>query len=137
MPLKIPIMGLSSFFNSGFSKVPTPKQFNYIPRYYDPEQEARKKRQERRLKMEKGAFFEQGNRSPIVGAFTSGRYQESARQKMASAGSQFVRVMIIAVILGMAAAFMLGYIDNPYTMAGMVVVLLVMMVVFILKGSHF
>ncbi len=129
-------MGFPSFLKSGFSKVREPKQFNYNPIYYDAEKEARNKRKDRRIKMQKGAFFEQGNRSPIVGAFSS-YHEETARQKMASAGSQLVRVMIIAVILGMAAAFMLGYIDNPYTMAAMVVILLMMMVVFILKGSSF
>ena len=81
-------------FNSRLFKVPKYNQFNYIPRYYDQEADERKKRREMRL--ERGAFFKQGNRSRIVGAFNERNMVFRERHRP---GSQLTRILLLASMI--------------------------------------
>ncbi|PLX15952.1 MAG: hypothetical protein C0599_15925 [Salinivirgaceae bacterium] len=84
-----------------FFHTPKNKKFNYSPRYYDPEEEERKKRQDR-------LTGKAGPGESIRGKFTDRR----KRQKKSSRISN-TRAFIIIVILSLLAYYLI-FEDIPF-----------------------
>jgi len=83
-----------------FIKLPGHKQFNYSPRYWDPEKEAREKRI-RQIKQEMGVEMPSDpNRSTIKrGSFRQARQKAKVK---ATRSSNLRLVVILAVLLMLA-----------------------------------
>jgi len=79
---------------SSFVRVPSHRQFNYIPRYYDKDEDERKSK--RNMTLERGAFFK-NKKSPISGAFTD-RNIVFRRERNARSG-QMLRLGILTAMI--------------------------------------
>lgn len=86
-------------FPSLFTKTPNYKRFGYTPRFYDPQEEQRKEREERirrELKLGETALEEiQPYRSRIAGSFKEAR-KKSSRQYDPS--SNLLRIIILTFL---------------------------------------
>jgi hypothetical protein len=92
------IMGIPRFF-----KLPKYNEFNYIPRYYDPEKEARKERL-KKINQELGLGDDKDYVPSIKGKFKS--YRRSAvKEKRVSN----LRLLIIFIFLMLAFYYLLFY----------------------------
>ena len=95
-----------SFFRPHKSK---PRQFNYIPRYYDPAKEAR---EQRRAEL-------RGERSDDTGEYTPGKYirtQSEARQQSRAKRKSNVlggSTRIISLVVVMLLVFLFVYVLVP------------------------
>jgi len=96
---------MCALFGSSFTRLPATRKFDYKPRYYDIEAEERKEMFEGTIKLERGAFFKQSNRSKLVGAFTE---REIIYRQRNSGWAQLKRVLILVVILCLGGALILG-----------------------------
>lgn len=96
-----------SIWKSSFFKLPQHKQFNYIPRYYDPknDKETNGTEDDNSIKLERGAFFKQKNRSRLLGAFTDREPNTFERFGQRRSG-QFMRVLMMAGLLTLAVLIM-------------------------------
>lgn len=118
---------------SSFFRLPKHKKFDYIPRHYNPDEESRKERLgEKKIKMEKGAFFTQQKNSRISGAFSArgDSYFNSARTSKAH---QFKRTMLLFVMLGVGALYMIGHVNGVLTL----LLLLALLIVFITQVNKY
>jgi len=116
-------MGL---FDSNFTHTPKNKRFAYVPRYYDPEKEERKEIFEQTIKLERGAFFKQKNRSRLVGAFSE---KEIIFKKKNDRSLQNKRTFLLIAMLCLPCAYIGGYISSALTIMG----LICLMVMFIVQ----
>jgi len=92
-------MGMITFF-----RTPRPKQFNYVPIFYDERKEALKER-EQQIKQELGLTDEHEQRvSNIKGKFR-GYYKRSVRLKSKSN----LRLVAIFILLCIIAYFLIFY----------------------------
>lgn len=82
-----------------FFHLPKPKQFKYIPRYFDAEREERERLKAQRMK-EKG---EEAGSMSIHGAFT----QRLASRRKTKQSSN-IRLFVIIAILGLIAWWLLS-----------------------------
>ena len=89
-----------------FIKLPGHKQFNYTPRYWDPEKEAREERI-RQIKQEMGIEVPSDpNRTTIRrGSFRTAQKQ---KQKLKASRSSNIRLLVILAVL-MFLAYLLFY----------------------------
>ena len=90
-------MGIPRFF-----KLPTNKQFNYQPLYYDPKKEERDAR-EKRIASELGVEVEKGNKSRI----TKGSMREYFQREKKVRKQSNIRLILIAAILFFIAYLLL------------------------------
>jgi hypothetical protein len=118
-------------WRSSFFKLPQHRQFNYIPRYYDPQTDKdNPEAEDDSIRLERGAFFKQKNRSRLVGAF-SGRNESNTFERFRyNQQGQFVRV---AMLIGLLTVSLLTLVDKV-SLAVAVPFLLVFVVVFIAKS---
>ena len=77
-----------------FFKTPRPKQFNYIPRYYDQQKEEAEERQ-KRIERELGIKQKNGYRPGI----TKGTMTRKVMDKRRTNRSSVIRLLIIITIL--------------------------------------
>ena len=107
---------------ASFFRTPKHKQFNYKPRYYNPEEEERQIRNgEKPIRMERGSFFKQKNRSQLVGAFTE---NDIAFRKRVKGTSQWSKVFVLVLILCLPILYILE-ITNSLTSISFLVILLI------------
>ena len=107
---------------ASFFKPPQHRKFNYRPRYYNPEEEARKERLgEKPIRMERGSFYRQKNRSPIVGAFTE---NDIAFRRHARGTGQWSKVLVLAVILVLPVLYILEVLSSLTSVAFLVILLI-------------
>jgi len=119
-----------SLWKSSFFKLPQHKQFNYIPRYYDPQNDKENQPAgEDTIKLERGAFFKQKNRSRLAGAFTGNEVSTFERFGQRQSG-QLVRVLMMGGLLTLATLILLDQIS----LATAVPFLLLFSVVFLVKA---
>ena len=84
-----------------FFRTPRPKQFNYIPRYYDQQKEEAEERQ-RRIEKELGIEQQGGFRTSITrGSMTKRIYERRRANRMS-----VIRLLIIIAILTMLAIYL-------------------------------
>ncbi len=107
-------------FRSSFAKLPKHKTFEYTPRYYDPEEEARKQRRE--LKLERGSFYRH-HKSPLVRSMTSRNDRIYRRSR--SRRNQGMRILLLIGMLGIVSAYILGLVSGIFTVAFVCVFMLV------------
>lgn len=93
-------------FPSLFFKTPRHKQFNFLPRYYDPKEEERREREDRLRKEMNNQNTEHdladtGYRQRIAGSFRSSR-RRTPRQSDTSAAMMRLVVLLLLVLLLMA-----------------------------------
>jgi hypothetical protein len=112
-------------FPSLFTKPPQYHRFNYKPRFYNPEEENRKEREERirrELELEKGIVSD-GNeylhRSRIAGAFQAARKRSKKSSTpnaalMRTASLLFLVLFIIAFLQWGRPAMYLGFLIVPF-----------------------
>ncbi|OWY22560.1 hypothetical protein C7N43_18720 [Sphingobacteriales bacterium UPWRP_1] len=119
-----------NLWKSSFFKLPQHKQFNYIPRYYDPQTDKENQTAgEDTIKLERGAFFKQKNRSRLVGAFTDKEVSTFERFRQRQSG-QLVRVLMMAGLLTLAMLILL----DQVSLASAVPFLVLFSVVFLVKA---
>lgn len=82
-----------------FFHLPKPRKFNYIPRYFDPETEEREKRKAELAKI-KG--------SHVAGDSIHGAFTERLRAKRKAKQSSNTRLLIIIVLLGILAWWLMN-----------------------------
>jgi hypothetical protein len=88
-----------------FIKLPRPSQFNYSPRYWDPEKEEREDRI-RRIKAEMGIDIPS---DPTRTTITRGSFRQSKqRTKVKATRSSNIRLLVILAAL-LAIAYLLFY----------------------------
>lgn len=106
------------FFKPPFMKLPTNKQFEYIPRYYDPEKEKRENR--RKIKMERGSFYRH-SKSPLLQSVTqrNERHYRRTRQK----GGQFARILLLTAMLSLVVMYILGVLSGIVVLISICVML--------------
>jgi hypothetical protein len=86
-----------------FFKTPRPKEFNYIPRYYDErkeEMEERKKRIEQELGLNKGKDYKHG--------ITRGAMTRRMTERRKSNRSSVIRLLVIIAILLILTYYLLS-----------------------------
>ena len=91
-----------------FVKLPSHKRFSIRPRYWDPEEEARRER-EKRVRAELGLKEEDGEYVPDVRA---GLQREYARRKAERAGGKMMsafRFFIVLIVLLLAFFYIITY----------------------------
>ena len=89
-------MGVPRFF-----KLPRPNQFNYSPRYWDPEKEEREERI-RRIKQEMGVEVPT---DPTRSTIRRGSFRQASQQtKIKATRSSNIRLLVI-----LAALFLIAY----------------------------
>jgi len=96
-----------------FFKIYKPRTYNYKPRYYDPEKEARKEREERYGKNDDGERVE--NNSEYRPSLQRGSFREELEKERGLRGSTYrkhsrqsnTRLIIIVAILGAIAYLIL------------------------------
>lgn len=88
-----------------FTKAPNHKRFNYTPRFYDPQEEERKEREERIRKELQGTSEEElsAYRSRIAGSFksakkTAGRMNDPSASLLRSIILTFLAIWLIAYL---------------------------------------
>ncbi|HRI27702.1 MAG TPA: hypothetical protein PK239_11845 [Chitinophagales bacterium] len=92
-----------NLWRSNFFKLPQHKQFNYIPRYYDPEKDKlNPDSEENELKLERGAFFKQKNRSRLVGAFTGNKEVQTFERYRYNQNNQLLRILMLVGLLSIS-----------------------------------
>ncbi len=114
-------MGL--FGRSG-TRLPRNSQFNYRPRFYDPEEEERKARKGE-IRLEKGAFFRSNKKGGrIVGSFTN---RDIAMRDRASKRGQNMRMMLLIAMLALPFFYIMGYDSTGgiLTLVGLIILLVV------------
>lgn len=89
-------MGIPRFF-----KLPKYNEFNYIPRYYDPEKEARQERL-KKLKQEKGEF-DDSEYTPLIKGQMRRFHRSAKREKKVSN----LRLLVILILLFLAFYYLL------------------------------
>lgn len=92
-------MGMISMF-----KTPKPRQFNYVPIYYDPRKEALKER-EQLIKQELGIADENTPRISLIKGRMRGYYKRLANVK----SKTNIRLIVIMIVLLLVAYFLLYY----------------------------
>jgi Flp pilus assembly protein TadB len=98
-------------FISLFGKVPSYKRFGYTPRFYDPQEEERKVREERikselNLKQEKSEAEEFSHRQRIAGSFKKAKKTATVQ---ADPSSNMLRLIILFFLaLWLVAVFQFG-----------------------------
>ncbi len=85
-----------------FFKTPRPKEFNYIPRYYDQQKEEAEERR-RRIEKELGMSGEGGFRTSI----TRGSMQRRMTDKRKANRTSVIRLLLIVGILMLLAYYLL------------------------------
>ena len=90
----------------GFFRVNRPRQFNYVPRYYDPEQEARAQRRRELLGEDPLADKTGEEYSPgqFIRRSVAARRGSIANRKERRSKSSGSRIFIYALILALVAA---------------------------------
>ena len=114
-------------FRSKLFRLPQNRTFDYRPRYYDEEEERKQERLgEKKIKMEKGAFFRQSkNRSRIVGSFSG---EENAYSRnYTSSSAQVIRILLLIVMLSIPVLYIL----DKMSAAVAIPALLILLVVFV------
>ena len=111
-----------------FRNTPKNRQFEYVPRYYDAEKERRKEILEQKIKLERGAFFKQKNRSRLVGAFSE---KEVAFRRRNAAGVQVRRTLLLIAMLCLPCLVIAGYLPSVFAVFG----LLFLVILFIIQGN--
>lgn len=120
-----------NLWKSSFFKLPQHKQFNYIPRYYDPQTDKENQTaDEDTIKLERGAFFKQKNRSRLVGAFTGSNEISTFERFRQRQSGQLVRVLMMAGLLTLAMLILL----DQVSLASAVPFLVLFSVVFLVKA---
>ncbi|HON17742.1 MAG TPA: hypothetical protein PK990_01075 [Salinivirgaceae bacterium] len=66
--------------------LPRPKQFNYIPRYYDPEKD-RLEQRKKEIARERGEY--------VAGAGIHGAFRQRLKSKRASDRNSMIRLIVI------------------------------------------
>jgi len=112
---------------SSFSKLPKHKKFSYTPRYYDSD--AEKRESKKRLKMERGSFYKNKN-SLIVGSFTD--QKDRVFRRNTSGRNQLFRTVLLFIMLGILALYLVGMVSGIFTFA----FLLIFLLVFISKANR-
>jgi hypothetical protein len=92
-------------FTGLFTKTPSHKRFNYVPRHYDPREEERKEREER-IKQELAAGLKKGEpenlthySSKIKGAFQAARKRSAQKSEPSAALLRTVITLFIVILL--------------------------------------
>ncbi len=114
-------------FPSLFTKTPQYQRFNYKPRFYDPQKEEMKEREERirrELELEKGITSEgdqQVHRTRIAGAFQAARRRSKTNPNnppnaalMRTASLLFVVLFLIAYLQWGKPALYLAFLIVPF-----------------------
>lgn len=86
-----------------FFKTPKPKQFNYTPRYYDPDKEALKER-EQQIKQEMGLSDEDTPRVSLIKGQLRRQYESRMKRGLKAKNTR--RLIIIIAILILLAYYM-------------------------------
>ncbi|MBN1118082.1 MAG: hypothetical protein JXA77_12800 [Bacteroidales bacterium] len=86
-----------------FFKTPRPKEFNYIPRYYDEQKEAAEERQ-KRIEQELGIHNQNAYRPNI----SRGSMARKFAEKRSSNRKSSFRLIIIIAILSLLAYYILN-----------------------------
>lgn len=90
-----------------FFKTTKPKQFNYTPRYYDPDKEALKER-EQQIKQEMG--LTDGDDTPRVSLIKGQmRRQFEQNRRSRAKGKSTLRLIVIIAVLLLLVYFMIYY----------------------------
>jgi len=92
-------MGMISLF-----RTPRPKQFKYVPIFYDAQKEALKER-EKQIKQELGLSDENTPRVSLIRGRIRSSYQRSTKERNKSN----LRLVVIFIILLLVAYFLLYY----------------------------
>jgi Flp pilus assembly protein TadB len=92
-------------FTGLFTKTPSHKRFNYVPRHYDPQEEQRKEREER-IKQELQAGLRQSEpedlthyTSKIKGSFQAARKRSAQKSEPSAALLRTVITLFIVILL--------------------------------------
>ncbi|QQS30608.1 MAG: hypothetical protein IPM47_06660 [Sphingobacteriales bacterium] len=89
-----------SIWRSSFFKLPQHKQFNYIPRYYDPKTDKELTDEAAdEIRLERGAFFKQRNKSRLAGAFTGNHVSNTFERFAFNRQAQFLRILMLVGLL--------------------------------------
>ncbi len=91
-----------------FFKSVKPKQFNYLPRYYNEQKEEFDKRQ-KRIEAEMGMRDNDGN---YQSSLKQGAMSKRIQAKRQSSRSSTIRLLIIILILVLLALHFLGDVDS-------------------------
>lgn len=120
-----------NLWRSSFFKLPQHKQFNYIPRYYEPEKDKlNPDSEENELRLERGAFFKQKNKSRLVGAFTGNKEVQTFERYRYNQNNQLLRILML---VGLLSISVLVFFDKISLMVA-VPFLFLFVVVFIAKA---
>ncbi len=116
-----------SKFRSRMFRVPENKKFNYKPLYWDEEKEEQAQREferEERLRMERGAFFDQRRRNNTIG----GAFRQDAgmpyTSRVARGSGQMQRILMLVAMLSLCALYLIGKVDMTYSFAGILMLLI-------------
>lgn len=109
-----------AFIRSSFTRLPKFKRYDYKPIYFDPEKDERQTKRE--LRLERGSFYKQRNRSRLAGAFTEKEFAFRGHRKQS--GSQTGRVVLLALMMGLVFAYYLGYLSAFFALAFFAITLL-------------
>lgn len=108
-------------FLKPLTKLPSHKSFNYQPRYYDPEKEARRHRINERIKIEKGAMYNQpGNR--LVGAF---KKQSIAHRSKNNFNARTLRSFLLIAMFGVITLYYLDEINGIFAAVASAILLII------------
>jgi hypothetical protein len=91
-------MGIPRLF-----KLPKYNEFNYIPRYYDPEKEAREERM-KKIKQEAGVSDEKEYVPMMKGSFR--RFHRTAKRDNKVSN---IRLLVILILLFLASYYLIFY----------------------------
>ncbi len=85
-------------------RTPKPRQFKYIPIFFDPRKEALKER-EQQIRQELGMSDENAPRVSLI----RGRFRETYKRSVKGKSKSNIRLIIILIALCLVAYFLLYY----------------------------
>lgn len=120
---------MSKIFRSSFSKLPENRKFSYRPIYFDEEKEQMK--EERELKMERGAFFKRNRNALITQEFGNEIGTFNKQRGFAS------NLMMYGILIAAGAVvYLLFKASNFYVMLVELAILLMLAVIFIFLNNR-
>jgi len=110
---------MALFGRGSFLRLPKHSRFEYKPRFYDPETE--KFQENKKLTMEKGAFFKRRN-SRITGAFAA---DHLVMQERRHRQGHTMRLAMLVLMLLLPFLYWLDYVNGLVTFIGLLILLIV------------
>lgn len=93
-------------------KSPKPRHFNFIPRYYDPEEEERQERRERRAKLSEDSMEGRKERISSGLKYRGGYTSDRNARKQAIRKSNFVMLAVLAFLIVLTYGFIKVYLPQ-------------------------